>query len=119
MPGTFPRLRTSALAQYPLERGLRLSVEVLQFLDFSRQAYRDLASARKQWVVDLEKLDGSEVARLKEFFEQQRGRWGTFSFTDPWNNSVHPNCSFAEDTFLERQAEEGLSQTRLTIYEHA
>lgn len=119
MPGTFPRLRTSALAQYPLGRAPRFSVEALEFLNFSRQVYRDLASARKSWVIDLEKLDESEVARLKEFFEQQRGRWGFFSFTDPWDNTVHAQCSFAEDGFPQQQDEEGRSKIRVVIYEHA
>ena len=119
MPGAFPALRTTALAQYPLERTASFAVEVLEFLDFSRQAYRDLASAKNRWGVALEKLDESEIARLKEFFEQQRGRWGTFSFTDPWNGVVHPHCSFAEDSFHQQQIEEGRHHTRLTIYEHA
>ena len=119
MPGTFPPLRTLALAQYPLERLPRFSVEALEFLDFSQQVYRDLASAKRTWVILLDQLGESEIARLKEFFEQQRGRWGTFSFTDPWDNSVHANCSFAEDTFPQQQSEEGHSQARLTIYEHA
>jgi hypothetical protein len=118
MPGSFPALHTKALAQYPLERAASFAVEVLEFLDFSRQAYRDLASTKNRWVVALEKLDESEIARLKEFFELQRGRWGTFNFTDPWNGVVHPRCSFAEDSFQEHQSEEGRHQTRLTIYEH-
>ena len=119
MPGSFPLLRTSALAQYPLDRGGRFAVETQEFLNFSRQAYRDLAAARHRWVLSLAELDESEIARLKEFFEQQRGRWGTFSFTDPWNNTVYSNCSFAEDSFPHQQPEEGRHQLRLTIYEHA
>ena len=119
MPGSFPALRTNAVAQYPLERAASFAVETIEFLDFSRQAYRDLVSAKNHWVVALETLDESEIARLKEFFEQQRGRWGTFSFTDPWNGVVHARCSFAEDSFQHQQSEEGRHQTRLTIYEHA
>lgn len=119
MPGTFPVLKTAALAQYPLERVPRFAVETVEFLDFKKQLYRDLASGRRQWVVSLEKLDEPEIARLKEFFEQQKGRWGTFSFTDPWDGTVHPNCSFADDALPQQNPQVGQHQARLVIYEHA
>ena len=119
MPGSFPALRTSALAQYPLERASSFAVESLQFLDFSRQVYRDGTTPKGRWIVSLENLDESEIATLKGFFEQQKGRWGTFSFTDPWDQVAHPNCSFSEDRFPQKQAGEGRHQTSLAIYEHA
>ncbi len=119
MPGTFPPLRTAALAQYPFDRAASFAVEALEFLDFSRQAYRDSAAAKNRWVVSLDALDESEIAALKDFFEQQKGRWGTFAFTDPWDGSVHSTCSFSEDRFPQKQAGEGRHQTSLTIYEHA
>ncbi len=118
MPGSLPALSTAAMAQYPFERAPAFAVEAVEFLDTSRQVYRDTVSAKRTWMVALEKLDEQEIARLKEFFIEQRGSWGTFSFTDPHNGSVHPNCSFAEDSFPHQQSEEGRHQTRLTIYEH-
>jgi hypothetical protein len=119
MPGVFPALRTSALAQYPLWRAASFAADAIQFLDFSRQVYRDLRTAKARWTVSLENLDEAEVAILKGFFEQQRGQWGTFSFNDPWDGSVHSSCSFAQDKFPQKQIGEGRHQTTLTIYEHA
>jgi hypothetical protein len=96
-----------------------LPVEASSFLDFSRQVYRDLATIKKTWTVALNLLDADEVARLKAFFEQQQGRYGTFTFVDPVDSSVHNACSFAEDTFTQHQSTETSNQNTLTIYEHA
>src|SRR5438128_1691256 len=119
MPGTFPSLATGAIAQYPLERAKAFSVEARTFLDFSRQAYRDMAAAKNIWTLALELLDASEIATLKAFFEQQHGRAGTFTFVDPADASVHSNCSFSADTFAQQQAGESSNKTTVAIYEHA
>ncbi len=34
----------------------------------------------------------------KSFFESQQGRLGTFSFTDPWDGTVHDDCSLDSDS---------------------
>jgi len=114
MPGTFPPLRTAALAQYPLDRRVERGAEQLEFLSLARQVYRE--RSRRRWVIALELLDESEMVTLREFFDQQRGRWGTFTFTDPSDNSPR-QCSFAEDSFPRRRDAAGY-RTRLTIYEH-
>ena len=119
MPGTFPALRTGAITQYPLERSSELKVEASEFLDFSRQAYRDTAAVRKSWTITLDLLDSGEVARLRAFFEQQQGRFGVFTFVDPWDNSSHPNCSFADDALTQLQEGEMRNRISLTVYEHA
>ncbi len=114
MPGTFPPLRTAAVAQYPLDRRVERGVEQLEFLSLARQVYRERSSRR--WVITLEMLDASEVVALRDFFDQQRGRWGTFTFTDPSDGSQR-QCSFAEDSFPRRRDAAGY-RTRLTLYEH-
>jgi hypothetical protein len=35
---------------------------------------------------------------MEDFFVEQGGRAGTFTFTDPWDGTVHTNCSFESDT---------------------
>ena len=35
---------------------------------------------------------------LEEFFVEQGGQAGTFTFTDPWDGTVYANCSFEGDT---------------------
>ncbi len=119
MPGVFPTLRTGATAQYPLLREVRFSTEIVRFLDGSEQAYRNGAAPRSRWVLDLSALDDREVAMLKAFFEQQKGRWGTFTFADPWTGQVYPACSFENDTFPQAQNGEDRNSARLVIYEHA
>jgi len=114
MPGTFPTLRTGAVAQYPLDRRIERAAEQLEFLSLARQVYRERSI--RHWVIALNLLDASEVVTLREFFDEQRGRWGTFTFTDPVDASLH-QCSFAEDSFPRRRDAAGY-RTRLTIYEH-
>ena len=115
---TFPTLRTAAIAQYPLDRAGTFAGEANSFLDYSRQAYRDLISVKKTWTIALDLLDASEIAALKAFFEQQQGRNGVFAFTDPVDSSVHSTCSFADDTFTQQQSAETSNKTTLTVYEH-
>jgi hypothetical protein len=119
MPGTFPTLQTGAVAQYPLNRTATIPVEAYTFLNFARQAYRDLAAPKKTWTIALNLLDASEIATLKAFFEEQQGQYGTFAFTDPWDGTTHTTCSFSGDLFDHtQQGSEVLNATTLTIYEH-
>jgi len=115
MPGTFPTLSTGAIAQYPLRRELHLGAEALRFLDGSAQSYRNQAAARRRWVIDLALLNETEVGALREFFEEQKGAWGTFRFTDPWTGATFNSCSFDDDVFPERQEGEGRNAARLVI----
>jgi len=119
MPATFPTLRTAAIAQYPLERSHKLASQSNSFLDFSRQAYRDLVVVKRSWTIALDLLDAGEIAILKAFFEQQQGRNGVFTFVDPVDSSVHNTCSFADDKFIQQQHGETANKTKVTIYEHA
>ncbi|GEM_PF-568054 len=120
MPGTFPTLRTGAVAQYPLTRAASIPVESYTFLNFARQAYRDAVAPKRTWTVALNELDSGEITTLKAFFEQQQGQYGVFTFIDPWDQTTHTNCSFSNDVFDHSQKNaETLNNTSLTIYEHA
>jgi phage-related protein len=93
----FPTLKTGAVAQYPADRTRRFSTQVLRFLDGSEQRFAGFGAPLKRWVIRLELLDEAEMAGLEEFFVEQGGRAGTFAFTDPWDGTVHANCSFESD----------------------
>lgn len=95
MPGTFPALKTQALAQYPATRSVRFGNQVLRFLDGTTQRYRDSSGALRQWEIRLDQLDEREMAALEQFFTDNQGSFGSFSFTDPWDGQVYTNCSFA------------------------
>lgn len=118
MAGVFPPLRTGAIAQAPLAREVRQAAEIVTFLDGSEQSYRS-ALPRQRWTIRLDLLADAEVAVLRAFFEQQKGRWGTFTFTDPWTGSAFDQCSFAMDTFPQVQTGENRNAVQFVIYEHA
>ena len=113
----FPKLKTGAVAQYPAERQHSRATEVHRFLDCKEQRYRDFAAARKRWVVNLELLDETEMARLARFFDQQQGRLGTFEFEDPWTGAAVTACRFAEDLLPMREEGETRVATSLTVEE--
>ncbi len=114
----FPRLKTGAVAQYPATRVLSRATEVKRFLDGTDQRYRARGAAVRRWVIRLELLDETELARLEEFFTSMQGRLGRFSFEDPWTGNVHTNCSLESDEFEFEVAGETRGRTVLVVREN-
>ena len=94
---TFPALKTGAIAQYPLDRGIRFSTQSVSFLDGSRQRYPLYANALRIWTIRLEQLDEDELAALISFAEQQQGK--PFAFTDPVSGEIAATCVISQDRF--------------------
>ena len=94
----FPVLKTGAVAQYPAERRVRLATVVQEFVDGSQQRFRVRGGALRRWVIQLGQLDDAELFDLEQFFEEQGGAAGVFTFTDPWDGTVYANCSFVSDS---------------------
>ena len=94
----FPALKTGVVAQYGSDRSRRFSTQVLRFLDGSEQRFPGFPAALQQWAIRLDLLDEGELETLREFFLSEEGRAGSFSFTDPWTDTVYANCSFGSDT---------------------
>ncbi len=115
MPGTFPRLRTNALAQYPAIRTLRFRNQVVQFVDGTAQRYRDSSGPLREWDIHVEQLDESELAAIGQFFAENQGAFGDFSFTDPWSGQTYPNCSFASDALGLTSLAEMQGRTSFTV----
>jgi hypothetical protein len=88
------------VAQYPSDRVRQFSTQVYRFLDGSEQRFPLYAAALKRWVIRLDLLDEAELIRMEEFFRSEMGRAGTFSFEDPWDGTVYPDCSFDNDVFV-------------------
>jgi hypothetical protein len=109
----FPKLKTGAVAQYPASRALSQATEVVRFLDGTEQRYRARGAAGRRWVIRLDLLDETEIARLQEFFISAQGRFGSFSFQDPWDGSVHADCSLEADEFAMELV--GETRGRLTL----
>jgi hypothetical protein len=63
-------------------------------------------------------LSADEATNLLEFFEQQRGRGGTFLFIDPWKGTEHL-CCLDRDAAITRWKGEANTETELVIREVA
>jgi len=94
---TFPVLKTGAVAQYPADRTRSYSTQVHRFLEGGEQRFPGFGSPLKRWMIRLEMLDEAELNGLEQFFLDREGRSGTFSFTDPWDGTVYPNCRIDQD----------------------
>ena len=94
---SFPLLKSSAVAQYGSSRTRQFSTKVVRFLDGSEQRFLEYSSALRYWTVRLDLLDESEMSQMEMFFIAEAGRSGQFSFTDPWDGTVYPSCSFGDD----------------------
>jgi hypothetical protein len=115
---TFPRLKTGAVAQYPASRTAAFATEVFRFLDGAQQRFRQRRGAATRWVVRLDLLDDTEMAEICQFYQSQQGRFGSFTFEDPWDASVHPNCSFEADELLMELDGEARGKLQLVIKEN-
>jgi hypothetical protein len=114
----FPRLKTNAAMQYPATRTFRLRNQAVRFVDGTEQRYRDSAGALRQWEIQLSELDGTEMAALERFFEQEQGALGSFIFTDPWDGTEHPNCSLRSDSMELVMEGEMRGATSLAVIEN-
>jgi phage-related protein len=115
---SFPALKTGALAQYPSDRTKRFSTLRYRFVDGSEQRFPGFGTLLRRWIIRLELLDEGELARLEEFFMEQGGRAGRFSLTDPWDGTVHANCSFESDVMTADYREAGDGRTSVVVKEN-
>jgi phage-related protein len=114
----FPTLMTGAVMQYPAERDLVFSTQVVRFLDGSEQRFREIAAPLHRWVIQLDNLSEREMNRLREFFRIQDGGSEPFSFTDPWDGTQYPSCSLETDQMVEVFTGPGQAKTSLVVTEN-
>jgi hypothetical protein len=101
--------------QYPAGQVNRYSTQVSRFLDGSEQRYPEFGTAIRYWIVSLDHLTDGETRALQSFHTMQQGRTGSFPFTDPWDGTVYPDCSFAGDEYAVATADDDQSNLKLTI----
>ncbi len=104
--------------QYPATKTLQFNTDAIRFLDGTEQRFRDNPSVLHRWTIQLALLDASELAAFDQFFESNQGRFGSFSFTDPWDGTVYQNCSLAADTFGFQLSGEMQGKTSLIVCEN-
>jgi len=115
---SFPALKTGAVAQYPSDRTQRFSTLGYRFLDGSEQRFPGFGTPLRRWIIRLELLDEGELARLEEFFMEQKGQAGNFALTDPRDGVVHANCSFENDAMTADYREAGDGRTSVVVKEN-
>ncbi len=89
-----------------------------RFIDGLEQRFRTGTAALKRWTIRYDLLDEAELSAMEIFFESQAGRFGSFSFTDPWDNTVYPSCSFDTDAFELQFADQGRCMASLVVKEN-
>ena len=114
---TFPKLKTGAILQYPAARGLRFANQVVRFLDGREQRFRT-GPAMRRWEIRLDFLDESEMAEIDQFFLENQGVFGSFSFTDPWDGTEYPNCSLEAGEVRLQALAEMRGRTSLVVREN-
>ena len=95
----FPLLRTGAVAQYPSQREIAFNTSVTRFVDGTEQRFRAQKGPALRWFIRMSQVSAEEIAVLEDFFDSAQGRFGSFSFVDPWDGAEYPDCSFEEDDF--------------------
>src|SRR4051794_14311487 len=115
MAATFPRLKTGAVTQYPSSRGVSFETEILRYLDGSEQRWRSNAGGQRWWELKLSSVSEEELCAIEEFFVSQQGRFGRFTFVDPFDGTEYPNCSFDADSLHGQLFDEESAQSTLII----
>jgi hypothetical protein len=111
----FPAIGGHAVAQYPSARVAETSTSVLRYVDGSEQRFRNRATAATGWLIRLADVRTEELFAIEAFFLTQQGQYGSFSFTDPWDGTEYPDCSFEFAEFHADSFAEGRSTTTLII----
>jgi len=112
---TFPRLKTGAIAQYPIVRQGQFRNQTVRFLDGTEQRYRDSGVARRRWQILLSDLDETELAAMEEFFLLNQGSCGSFAFEDPWDGEVYDDCSLELDDMVVTTVDEMRGLAQVTV----
>ena len=86
----FPALKTGAVAQYPLEYGVRFATQAVRFMDGSWQRFPLYGAGLRRWTLKLDLLDEDELAAVIAFVERQGS--APFAFTDPNTGAIAPTC---------------------------
>jgi len=111
----FPMLRSGAVAQFPLSSQTQFATDVVKFLDGTEQRFRRYPAKLRRWAVRLDLLDEGEAEAMLQFFRTQRGMSGTFSFTDPADGTVYPECLFTSDSIRSVVDARGRCRTTVAI----
>ena len=104
--------------QYPADRMRAYTTRVFKFVDGAEQRYREQSTPTKRWIIRLDLLSDEEANGVEQFCIGCQGRFGSFSFTDPWDNTEHVDCSLDNDVLTVEQTGESHTQIVLIVREN-
>lgn len=113
----FPVLKTGAVAQYPLDYGVRFLTQAVRFMDGSRQRFGLYGNGLRRWTLKLELLGEDELAAVIAFVEEQGS--APFAFTDPTTGAVAAACVISGEQLDVTMNGEMRGQTTVVIEEIA
>lgn len=111
----FPGIGTGAVTQYPSMRHVESPTMVLQYADGREQRFRTRCEPAIRWTIHLADVTTEDLLQIESFFVEQQGQSGSFSFTDPWDGTEYPDCSFESGEFHADSFAEGRSASTLII----
>jgi hypothetical protein len=114
---SFPALKTGAVAQYPLARGVRFLTQAVRFMDGSQQRFRLYGTGLRRWTLKLDLLGEEELGAVISFIEQQGS--AIFAFTDPLTGQTASTCMISGEKFDATIKNELTCQTTVVIEEIA
>lgn len=91
---TFPKLKSGAIAQYPISQSKLARTWIGSFLDGTEQRFRLMGEVKRKWILDLGLLCEAEVTSIQELWQEVDGPIGTFSFECPFDGNVYAECGF-------------------------
>jgi hypothetical protein len=104
------------IVQRPFTRVLRFFTSKIDLENGLRYAYPLRTVPIASWQISYSALNDTEIATLGSFF-LANGRYGTFTFTDPEDASVHPSCRFGMDDLVIRHLGPRQNAAEVTIEE--
>lgn len=111
---TLPRLRTGAIAQYPVLSSIDFSTTVLHHVDGTEQRFPQFRRKVQRWEISLELLTEDELTQFRDFFDAAQVSGLPFSFVDEWNVE-HLECVFEQSAFGSIVNGEQQNSTKLVI----
>ena len=115
----FPLLKTGAIAQYPSQKTCLYSTRIMRFVDGSEQRYREYSGPLRQWTIQLDLLDESELNQIEAFFAgHRRAENFYFTFRDPWDGVEYPNCGIEDGELALKYIRQGRGEAIVRVKQY-
>lgn len=97
---TFPQLRDSAVIQLPFTWRQRTRIVAQETPGGAVYRWPDTGYARREWQCLLRGLTDSERVAVQQLFDSVKGRYGKFTYLDPFGNLLAQSDNYAAAVWL-------------------